>query len=228
MGLFDRKSDHKGNEDNESIYSVDSKFSDIPSPKNFHIYYANGWKSIHKIVKYDDKTPAYFAEFHYSRPSSLRQRYVSLHTGENNDGPLVAQMGSNMMMSKFHFRADGQELEKERAPQDHTLEQFHESKLTWWYNWTDPNTGKKMTWKNTSRVDIEDGSKKSKMQHGWKLVDENDQVVGMFVWCRGSMKKLGKFIMSGYYADASLEFERSVLVSCLGLLQLQLIAMHAA
>ncbi|KAK6344577.1 hypothetical protein TWF718_006537 [Orbilia javanica] len=228
MGLFDRKSDHKGDEENESIYSVDSKFTDIPSPKNFHIYYVNSWKSISKVVKYDDKSPAYFAEFHYSRPSSLRQRYVSLHTGDNNSGPLVAQMGSNMMMTKFHFRADGQELEKERTPQDQLIEQFHESKLTWWYNWTDPNSGKKFIWKNTTRVDIEDSNKKSKMQQGWKLVDEYDQVVGMFVWCKVSMKKLGKFIMSGQYVDASVEFERSVLVSCLGLLQLQLIALHAA
>ncbi|KAK6339993.1 hypothetical protein TWF730_001769 [Orbilia blumenaviensis] len=228
MGLFDHKTDHKGEEDNESIYSVDSKFSDITSPKTFHVYYVNSWKSIQKIIRYDDKSPAYFAEFHYSRPSSLRQRYVSLHVGENSSGPLAAQMGSNMMMTKFRFRADGQELEKERAADDQAIDQFHESKLTWWYNWTDPTSGRKLTWKNTTRLDIEDSSKKSRRQPGWKLVDENDQIIGMFVWCKFSMKKLGKFVMSGQYSEASPEFERSVLVSCLGLLQLQLIAMHAA
>ncbi|KAK6523070.1 hypothetical protein TWF281_002493 [Arthrobotrys megalospora] len=228
MGLFDSKSDSKV-EDNESIYSVDSKFSDIPSPKNFHIYYINSWKSIQKVVKYDDKSPAYFAEFHYSRPSSLRQRYVSLHVGDNNSGPLVAQMGSNMLMTKFRFRADGQELEKEATGQEHSLEQFHESKLTWWYKWTDPISGKVLTWKSTTRLDIEDSSKKSRRMQGWKLVDEsNDQVVGMFIWCKFSLKKLGKFVMSGQYADASPEFERSVLVSCLALVQLQLISMNAA
>ncbi|KAJ6261646.1 Beta-glucuronidase [Drechslerella dactyloides] len=168
--------DKSKNVSDESIYSVPS--TDLgPSPtKEFHLY------------------------------SNLKERFVQLWTGEDDKGPLVAKMGSNMWMTKFHFRdADGNE---------HRVES--DSSLHSRYVWTLPSS-QKLTWKTTRNVDLE-GQKKTRLRRALKLVDEHDRVVAMFVYTKFAKRKEGKFIINRDYND-SREFEQGVLVSGLAILE---------
>ncbi|KAF3918151.1 hypothetical protein ABW20_dc0100844 [Dactylellina cionopaga] len=212
MGLFDKSKNHS----DESIYSVDSKDDlGIPNTKEFHVYTKCLTRKQQKVIKHADKSPAYFAEFHYFRPSSLKERFISLHTGEDIDGPLVAKMGSNRWMTKFHF--------SDVHGQEHQFEKFRESKLApYWYSWESPS-GQKLFWKNTRQLDLEDESKRSKLKRALKLVDEKDNIVAMFIYTKWAKSKMGKFMINSQYVTSA-EFEHGIIVTGLAILEVSQIA----
>ncbi|KAF3923847.1 hypothetical protein ABW21_db0205792 [Orbilia brochopaga] len=208
MGFLDSFDKSKNGSD-ESIYSVVSDDLASSPTKELHVY--TKWKSMHiqKNILDGDKNPLYFAEFHYSRPSSLKERFVQIWAGESDKDPLVAKLGSNTWMTKFHFSdVNGGE---------HTMES--DSSLAHArYVWTLPGASQPLVWKTTRAQDIE-GQKKSKIGRGLKLVDEQGRVVAMFVYTRMAKKKDGKFIINREYND-SREFEQGVLVSGLAILEI--------
>ncbi|KAK6331259.1 hypothetical protein TWF696_003319 [Orbilia brochopaga] len=213
MGLLD-SFDKSKNVSDESIYSVLSNDLAGSPTKELHVY--TKWKSMHiqKTILDGDKNPLYFAEFRYSRPSNLKERFVQLWEGENDKGPLVGKMGSNMWMTKFHFRdVNG----AEHAMKSDTS--FVHSR----YIWTPPGaSGQTLIWKTTRTLDME-GQKKSKIGRALKLVDEQDRAVAMFVYSKFARKKVGKFIINREYND-SREFEQGVLVSGLAILEIYAIS----
>ncbi|KAK6541342.1 hypothetical protein TWF694_007156 [Orbilia ellipsospora] len=214
MHLFDKEK----NESNESIYSVESNGTQLTNTKEFHFYTKYKATKNHKYILNADKSPAYFSEYHYFRPSNLKERFVSLYKGDSTDGPLVGQVGSNTWMTKFHYRdANGTE---------HPFEQIHKLKLSPLYQWTAPN-GQTLLWKSTRQVDMEENGKKSKLRRGLKLVDEHDQVLAIFVHCKFAKRKIGKFILDTNSIN-SVEMEQAVLTTALTILEVCMIAANNA
>ncbi|EPS40339.1 hypothetical protein H072_5846 [Dactylellina haptotyla CBS 200.50] len=208
MGLYDKEA----NISNESIYSVDSDVLNSENAKEFHVYNKHVALCTQnaKYIQNADKSPAYYADYHYYRPSNLKERFVSLYAGDSPDGKLLSQIGSNWRMTKFHFNdANGHE---------HSLERTHDTRLTISkYGWAIPD-GRKLIWKNTRQLDMGD-TKRSKIRRSLKLVDENNEIVAMFVGTKFAKRKLGKFILDTNYANSP-EFEQGVLITGLAILEI--------
>ncbi|KAF3913714.1 hypothetical protein AA313_de0204204 [Arthrobotrys entomopaga] len=214
MHIFDKEK----NVSNESIYSVESDETKLTDIKELHFYTKYKATKNHKYILNADKSPAYFAEYHYFRPSNLKERFVSLYKGDSTDGPLVGQVGSNTWMTKFHYRdANGTE---------HPFAQIHKLKMSPLYQWTAPD-GQTLVWKSTRQLDLEDSNKKSRLRRGLKLVDEHDQVLAIFVHCKFAKTKIGKFVLNTNSIN-SIELEQAVLTTALTILEVCMIAANNA